>query len=213
MSNVTALKKKVKPEEGEFDLSAVLAGATAPKASKSKKPTAPVLVVGEDIKKLATRVREVKEQLDSAESMYETLGAEFIQKVAPLRDDLCRRSYQSSVRVPDTKGLSVGISWSDKYCAIPSENEDALRELAGVAYDDYFTGSIEVSVRDISEESLTELVKAVGPERFARFFSVVKTIKPTTRFTQEQFNVYTPEQRQQFILAGVKQFKPSIKVK
>ncbi len=213
MSTVTALKKKVKPEEGEFDLTAVLAGATAPKASKSKKSTVPVLVVGEDVKKLATRIREVKEKLDSSESEYEILGAELIGKVAPMRDDLCKKSYQSSVRVPDSKGLSVGISWADKYCAIPSENEDALRDLAGEAYDDYFTGSIEVSVRDISEESLTELVKAVGPERFARFFSVTKTIKPTTRFTQEQFNVYTPEQRQAFIAAGVKQFKPSIKVK
>ncbi len=213
MSTVTPLKKKVKAEEGGFDLNAVLAGATAPKASKSKKSAVPVLVVGDDVKKLVTRVREVKEELDSAESMYETLGAELIAKVAPLREDLCRKAYQSSVRIPDAKGLSVGISWADKYCAIPSENEEALRAIAGDAYDDYFTGSIEVSVRDISEESLTELVKAVGPERFARFFSVTKTIKPATRFTQEQFNVFTPEQRQQFIISGVKQFKPSIKVK
>jgi hypothetical protein len=213
MSTVTALKKKVKPEEGGFDLGAVLAGATVPKESKAKKSSAPVLVVGDDVKILATRVREVKEQLDSAESMYETLGAELIGKVSPLRDDLCKKSYQSSVRVPDTKGLSIGISWADKYCAIPPENEDALRDLAGETYADYFTSSIEVSVRDISEESLTELVKAVGPERFARFFSVTKTVKPTTRFTMEQFNVFTPEQRQQFTLAGVKQFKPSIKVK
>ena len=110
MSKLAVLKKNVNKEEAGFDLGAVLAGATAPKASKSKKPTAPVLVVGEDIKKLATRVREVKEQLDSAESIYETLGAELIGKVSPLRDDLCKKSYQSSVRIPDTKGLSVGIS-------------------------------------------------------------------------------------------------------
>jgi len=120
MSKVAVLEKKVKQPEGEeFDLSDVLAGASAPKPSKSKKSSVPVLEVGEDVKKLAGRVREVKEQLDSAESMYETLGAELVQKVAPLREDLCRRSYLSSVRVPDSKGLSVGISWADKYKAIP----------------------------------------------------------------------------------------------
>ena len=38
-------------------------------------------------------------------------------------------------------------------------------------------------------------------------------VEDPEQITQEQFNVYTPEQRQKFILAGVKQFKPSIKVK
>ena len=214
MSTITVLKKKVKPEEdAAFNLADVLAGATAPKASKAKKAAAPLLVVGDDVKQLATRIREVKEELDSAESIYETLSAEFIENVSPLRDSLCKKAYQSSVRVPDTKGLSVGVSWADKYCKVPGENDSAIREVVGDHFEDYFTPDIAVTVRDISEESLKELVTAVGPERFARFFAVEKTIKPTTRFTMEQFNVFTLEQRQRLVQAGVKQFKPSIKVK
>jgi len=53
----------------------------------------------------------------------------------------------------------------------------------------------------------------VGPKQFARFFAVTRTVKPTTRFTTEQFNVFTSEQRQRLAQAGVCQFKPSIKAK
>lgn len=214
MSKVAVLQKNVKHDESdEFDLTAVLAGASTPKASKGKKSTVPVLMVGEDVKKLASRVRDAKNDLDSAESMYETLGAELLQKVSPLREDLCRRAYQSSVRVPDARGMSVGVSWSDKYSKIPAENEAALREVAGSAFDDYFARDLTVTVRDVSEDSLKELVKAVGPKRFSQFFEVLRTFTPTTRFTQEQFNAFTADQRQALALAGVKQHKPSIKVK
>jgi len=213
MHSVATAKKKVKAEE-DFDLADILATATEPKKGKTSKSKVPVLTVSNEIKTKATRIREVKEELDSLESMYETLSAEVIESVSPLREALCRQQgYQSSVRIPDTKGLSIGVSWADKYSKISAENEKELREIAADKFDEYFTKDMVITVKDISEESLKEIVKAVGPERFAQFFAVEKTFKPNTRFTHEQFTAFTHEQRQRFLQAGVKQNKPSIKVK
>lgn len=210
--SVTPLRRKVKTDEA-FDLDHVLAGAqAAPKDAKGKSKV-PVLSVSPELKAQAAKLREVKEELDSLESQYETLSAEMIEKVSPLRESLCRQGYVSSVRVPDTKGMSIGISWADKYTKIPAENEAALRKVAGDRFSDFFVPDLVVTVKDISPESLTEIVKAIGPERFAQFFAVEKSFKPNSRFTQEQFTAFTPEQRQQMAQAGVKQFKASIKVK
>jgi|GEM_PF-1611569 len=213
MQSVTAAKKKVKTQE-DFNLADVLATAAEPKKEKSAKSKVPVLTVSNEIKARAAKIREVKAELDSLESMYETLSAEIVESVSPIRETLCRQQgYQSSVRIPDTKGLSIGISWSDKYSRIGAENEKALREIAGDSFDEYFSRDMVITVKDISEESLKEIVKAVGPERFAQFFSVEKTFKPNTRFTHEQFTAFTQEQRQKLMQAGVKQNKPSIRVK
>lgn len=210
--SLAVVKKKVKEDEG-FNLDDVLAGATAPKASKSSKSKVPVLTVSKDLQDKAARIREVKNQLDSLESQYETLSAELVQGTAPLRESLCvKQGYTSAVRIPDGKGLSVGVSWADKYSKIPAENEKPLVSIAGDKFDDFFKVDMVVTVRDISEESLKEIIKAVGPERFARFFAVEKTFKPTTRFTQEAFTTFSAEQRRKFTEAGVKQFKPSVKV-
>ena len=211
--SLATVKKKVKDDAG-FNLADVLAGAqAAPKDAKGKSKV-PVLMVSQEIREKAARLRQLKEELESTESMYDTLAAEMVEQVGPLREDLCRRQgYLSSVRVPDSKGMSIGISWSDKYSKIPAANEPALRDLTGDRFSEYFTAAMAVTVKDISEESLTEIVRAIGPERFASFFEVERSLKPTSRFTQEQFTVFTPEQRQGFLQAGVRQFKASIKVK
>ncbi len=213
MSTVATARKNVKTQAG-FSLTDVLASATVVKKDAKSKSKVPVLTVSDGIKAQAARIREIKEQLDSLETEYETVSAEVIQAVSPLREALCKQQgYLSSVRVPDSKGLSIGISWADKYCKISPENEDAIREIAGERFDDYFTTELVVTVKDISEESLTEIIKAVGPERFAQFFAVEKSLKPTSRFTQEQFTALSDEERKQFLQSGVKPFKPSIKVK
>src|SRR5512139_3363191 len=107
---LSTAKKKVKEE---FSLADILAtAATAPKETKGKSKV-PVLSVSDDIKKKATRIREVKDELDSLETEYETLSAEMTQAVSPLREAFCiKHGYASSVRIPDSKGLSIGISWS-----------------------------------------------------------------------------------------------------
>lgn len=206
--SLTSAKKKVK----EFDLNDVLASATVAKEAKSKSKV-PLLTVSEEIKSNASKLREIKEELDSLESMYETLSAQMIEKISPMRESVCKQGYQSSIRIPDSKGLSITISWSDKYCKIPPENEETFRSITGKKFDEYFTKDMTITVKDMSENTLKEIVKAIGPERFSQFFSVEKIIKPTSRFTQEQFTAFTHEQRQQLQQAGVRQHKPSIKVK
>lgn len=204
---IATAKKNVK----DFNLEDVLNTATAVKESKSKSKV-PALTVSAEIKTKATKIREVKEELNSLESMYEILSTELIETISPLRENLCKQGYVSSVRVPDAKGLSLGISWADKYSKIPAENEKALRSIAGDRFDEYFMTEMVITVKDISEEGLTEIIKSIGPERFSQFFAVEKTFKPNTRFTQKQFTAFNLDQRRQLSQAGVRQYKPSIKI-
>jgi hypothetical protein len=209
--SVTPLRKKVKTEE-DFNLADVLATAAAPKDAKSKSKV-PVLTVSKEVQEKATKLRQVKEELESLESAYDVLSAEIIEKVSPLREGLCRQGYVSSVRVPDSKGTSIGISWADKYSEISADNEPALKDAAGKKFEEYFTSGMTITVKDISEESLKEIVKVIGPARFSQFFEVKRSFKPNSRFNQEQFTAFTQEQRQRLAQAGVKQNKPSIRVK
>lgn len=204
----TATAKKQKT----FSIDDVLATATVKKEAKSKSKV-PILTVSDDVKKLATKIREVKAKLDSTETQYKTLQAEIIEEVSPLRTELCRRGYQSSVRIPDTNGLSIGLSWSHSYSKIGAESADTIKEIIGDdRYEEYFKIDLNITVKDVSDENLKELIEVVGPERFAQFFDVERNIKPLDRYTDEFFMVFTPEQ-QESLSQFVRQFKPSIKTK
>ncbi|MDP2167966.1 MAG: hypothetical protein Q8J64_06520 [Thermodesulfovibrionales bacterium] len=153
--SVAVAKKKVKADG--FSVTDVLATASAP-AKKESGSKAPVLMVGEDVKKLASKVRELKAELDSIEAMYEARAAELIEKVASQREALCKSGYVSAVRVPDSGGLSVGVSWSSNYSKVGMENADTLKGIAGKGFEDYFTTEMSISVKDVSEDALSELI-------------------------------------------------------
>jgi hypothetical protein len=91
----------------------------------------------------------------------------------------------------------------------------SLPALEGVVGDDFsrfFSKEMQIVVKDVTEDSLKELVAAVGPEHFARFFSVERWVKPTSAYTEQFYLAFNEAQRT--TLGGLlKQYKPSIKTR
>jgi hypothetical protein len=208
---VVALKKKQEKPQG-FSVADVLSTATKPAEPKSKSKV-PVLEVGEQVRELAAKIREVKAALDSADAEFELRKQEIIDAVAPLRAELCRSGYVSSVRIPDTNGLSVSLTWGHKYTKVGMDKKDAIAGIVGDDFEDLFETKTEIKVKDgAGEDKLRELIEAVGPERFREFFDVTQVLAPTPRYTDGFFTSFTDEQR-----AGLEKlvvpYKPSIGVK
>jgi hypothetical protein len=208
MGNVTALKKK----KEEFSLDDILSSAQTTK-EKSSSTKVPILTVSKETQEKVSRIRELKDQLDSLTSEFEVVSAEVIEEIDSLRMDVLKKQgYSSSVKVPDSKGMSIMLSWSANYSKVPIDNKDALKLIAKDRFEGFFGTEIVIKVKDVSEESLKELVSTVGPEQFARFFEVERWIKPTKRYTEEFVTAFTDAEREK-LSAIVKQYKPSIKVK
>ena len=208
---VVALKKKQEKPQG-FSVADVLSTASKPVESKSKSKV-PVLEVEEQVKELAAKIREVKAALDGADAEFELRKQEIIDAVAPMRAELCRSGYVSSVRIPDTNGLSVSLTWGHKYTKVGMDKRDAIIGIVGDDFEDLFETKTEIKVKDgAGEDKLRELIEAVGPERFREFFDVTQVLAPTPRYTDGFFTSFTDEQR-----AGLEKlvvpYKPSIGVK
>jgi hypothetical protein len=204
-----ATKKK---SEG-IDLNAILSGAAVTKDSKSKS-IVPEISVSQETRELATTVRGLKEELDSIKSMFELKEQELITAITPEREKYClSHGYISSIKIADTNKLYCSLSWKDAYTKIDIANQEAIQEIVGAErYPQFFETKMEITVKDISEASLTELIQLVGPEKFARFFAVERNIKPTSRYTTEFFTAFRADQRFQ-LSPYIKQYKPALRVK
>ncbi len=208
---VVALKKKQEKPQG-FSVADVLSTAAKPAEPKSKSKV-PVLDVSQEVKELTAKIREVKAALDSADAEFELRKQEIIDAVAPLRAELCRSGYVSSVRVPDTNGLSVSLTWGHKYTKVGMDKRDAIIGVVGDDFEDLFETKTEIKVKDgAGEDRLRELIEAVGPERFREFFDVTQVLAPTARYTDGFFTSFSDEQRAELEKLVVP-YKPSIGVK
>jgi hypothetical protein len=206
--SVSTAKKNVKV----VDLDSVL-GSAESKEAKASKSKVPVLKVDGKTQTTVTRLRKLKEEMDSLQSEFDMLKGELVGVAAPLRAELCASGYVSSVRVPGTDGLSVSVSWSNAYSKIPLGSGPEIEAVVGEErFGSFFFQDMEIKVKDISEESLMELVEAVGPERFARFFEVKRWLKPNERYTTEFFTAFTPEERES-LAPMVRQYSPSVGAK
>ncbi len=209
MATVTALKKE---KQQAFDINDVLAGATTekPKATASKVPV--LATPDKELQEKATRIREIKEQLDSLESELDVLASEVTETVEPLRAEIIKaKGYNSSVKIPDTNGMYLTLTWLAKYSKTPLDNKGTLENILGEDYGNYIDQRMVIKVKDVSENSLKDLIASVGAERFSQFFEVERWLEPTRRYTEE---FYTALDRVRQQLAGIiRQYKPSIKTK
>ncbi len=210
MGKVVAIKKE-KQATG-FSVADVLSTAAKPSEPKSKSKVS-VLDVPQEVRELAAKIREVKAALDSADAEFELRKQEIIDAVAPLRAELCRSGYVSSVRIPDINGLSVSLTWGHKYTKVGMDKKDAIVGIVGDDFEDLFETKTEIKVKEgAGEDKLRELIEAVGPERFREFFDVTQVLAPTARYTDGFFTSFTDEQRAELEKLVVP-YKPSIGVK
>lgn len=198
-------------QEPVFDVNSIIAGAAKPKTNGSKSKV-PEVSVPPETQELMLEVRKIKEEIESLESIFSMKEAQLIEQVSPLREDLCLQGYVSSIKIPDTENQLSTLSWKDAYSKVDIGNAETLSNIVGSKYPEYFATQLDITVRDTSEASLSELIQLVGPEQFAKFFEVERNIKPTPRYTTEFFTAFKPEERTA-LKSIVRQYKPALKVK
>jgi hypothetical protein len=219
---VAAVKEKV-----EFNITDVLDGAATATVKKSTRSSVPVINAPDAIKQVVAEFRKLYEDLDTIKSNLEIKKATILQFAKSKFEELCKLTYTSSVRIPDSNGLSVTISQIDNWTKFPLTSDDPaevleikkkheeVKRILGNKYDDYMQEKLEISVREtaMTTETLNELIVAVGPQNFARFFAVKKTLKPNTRFTQERYAAFLKEERDILETLGVKCYECAVKPK
>ena len=214
-ATVTALKdaaKAKREQTGTFNLDDILASATVEKQRKSSSKT-PVIEADEQLQSMAVRLRELRDEIDSDTAEFESLSTDFIGLVEPRRAALIKSAgFTSSVKVPDGTGLSVSVTFSSNYSKIPMTDLPAIEAVVGDEFSRFFTKELQITVKDVTDDSLKELVAAVGPERFARFFSVERWVKPAKAYTEQFYTAFDEGQRIS-LSSLAKQYKPSIKTR
>jgi hypothetical protein len=212
MAKVTALKQKQEEKQG-FSIDDILSTATQPKETKSSSKV-PVLTVGKDVQQKLTRLREIKDLLDSLESEWDLLSAETTAQVEPMRADIIKRlGYTSSVKALDANGLAATLSWSTKYSAVDLSNAPTIEAAIGKdRATQFFTREMKITVKDVTEDALRDLIQSVGPERFAQFFAVERWMSPTKAYSEQWYTAFNEKERAA-LTPIVRQYKPSIRVK
>jgi hypothetical protein len=206
MATVRNIATAPKKKEGEYDLDALLTGATAEKPKG--KSTVPEVQISDTDKEKVSRLVVITKEQDSLKSELGTIKADLIETVLPLRI----KAGSQSVKIPGVNGELVTMSWEYKYSKIDATMRDYLQETTGEHYQDWFTPAMEITTKDNSEPVLRELIGLIGPENFARFFKVERWIYPTRAYMEQADLILDGEQKTK-LEPVVKQFAPAFKTK
>ena len=162
----------------------------------------------------ATKQKEI-DSAKAAKADLELSEEELLQEVTPAYVTRLKERYVNSAKI--TEGdVEATISWKDAYSKVPIEKSAEIRDLVGdEKYDDYFKEVNEIVVKEdvaSNPKLLEELIKAVGPDTFSKYFDVAQHIKPSSRFTEERHRTLSPEVNGQLDVT-VRQYKPAVRVK
>lgn len=184
-------------------------------AKKTKNGTTPVIEdAPDDLKQLATEVRNLVNQLNGMERKYEQ-KAEALKKsgktiyIQYVKD----HGFVSSIRIPDTEGNSVALNFKHQYSGIAPETVPAIKEIVKDKWDKYFTAKYELSIAQkyVNPEGVKLLQEKLG-DLFTDVIVVKKSIVPTEAYTQECAMAFTDEERV-MLSPMVKQYEPAINTK
>lgn len=164
---------------------------------------------------LLTKHKEKYDAAKLAKADLEHSEEELLQEITPAYVTRLKEHYVNSAKVVEGD-VEATISWKDAYSKVPIEKSSDIRDLVGEEkFDGYFKEVNEIVVKDevaSNPRLLEELIKAVGPDTFSKYFDVAQHIRPTTRFTEERHRTLSPEVNSQLDIT-VRQYKPAVRVK
>lgn len=163
---------------------------------------------------LLTSHKEKYDAAKAAKAEFELSEEELLREVKPQYVEKLRSSYVNSARLVEGD-VEATVSWKDAYSKIPSESSEEIKGIVEDKFDEYFKEVSEIIVREdvaANPDLLEELIRAVGPDTFSKYFDVTQYVKPTSRFTEERYRTLSPEANAQLDVA-VKQYKPSVRMK
>jgi hypothetical protein len=182
-------------------------------AKKSTRPSADMVEIPVP-PGLLTKHKEKYDAAKAAKADLELSEEELLQEVTPAYVTKLKETYVTSAKISEGD-IEATISWKDAYSKVPIEKAEEIRELTGEKFEDYFKEINEIVVKEdvaANPELLEELIKAVGPDTFSKYFNVAQHIKPTTRFTEERHRTLSPKVNGQLDVT-VRQYKPAVRVK
>jgi len=181
-------------------------------AKKSTKPSTDMV----ELTVTSGTLAKHKQKYDAAKvakAELELSEEELLGEVVPSYIEKIKEEYVSSARIHEGD-IEATISWKDAYSKIPVEKAEEIKDLVGSRFDDYFKEVNEIVVKEevaANPELLEELINAVGPDTFSKYFDVAQHLRPTTRFTEERHRTLSPSVNDQ-LNETVRQYKPSVRV-
>jgi hypothetical protein len=172
--------------------------------AKSKQPIINDPKLYNAVSKTASLIKDIKNLEADLEIQKETISG----RVRKDYED--GKASQGSFKLTDKTGNPVIMTtYKNAFTQIPIEQEDTIRDLmtaAGKNFDQYFTPSYEIKMKDTSINGVAKLIELLGEEKFEKYFEVSKqTIKVCDNMDSMQFDL--PEEVKPF----VKQYKASFK--
>ena len=160
-----------------------LINSMAGKADGKKKKSGSPQILAPELKEPTRRFLEAKAKMDAAESEL-TMAADQLRTAAvPLRVKWCRENQrvEASIRING----EVSLTSMNKYSPVQAEHIQALGNVFGEDTKRYFAPQLKIAVNESAAADpvfLNALIKAVGPEEFAKRFKVDRTFAVTEAF-------------------------------
>jgi hypothetical protein len=179
------------------------------KVGKAKKSNIPELLPDEQTQENLLSYKLIREEIDSATAKMKGLAEEILAVAVEMKEKYCKENgFVKSIKLEDKNGDNATIVWSDWYSKIDLALKGEIENLVG-NYEKYFQTNMNITVKDVSEADLKELIKRVGEKDFSKFFSVERWISPTSKYTEDFHSLPNKEELRGLVV----QRTPSIKVK
>ena len=151
--------------------------------------------------------------IDTSKTKAAMLSSDIITAITPLREDLCKEEYQTTVKVPDDDGNMISVSYQHKYSKAGPEIVDDVEKIIGEdKFDRWFSVNNIIKVKNTTDDKLNELIDIIGEDRFAEFFSVEQNLVPKEAYTKEKIVELSREERSELDTL-IRPYSPSIRTK
>ena len=194
------------------NINSILSGAAkkSPKKSKSK---VPIVEVDKSTQEIITDYINIMKDMETTKTKAAMLSNDIITAVTPLRENLCKENYETTVKIPDKDGNVITVSYQHKYSkADPEIVEDIEKIIGEDKFDRWFSVNNIIKVKNTTDEKLNELIDLIGEERFGEFFSVEQNLVPKEAYTKEKI-IELPKDDRDELDTLIRPYSPSIRTK
>jgi len=160
---------------------------------KRKKSDVPVFEVRGKVAQAIIAYKKYYKDKKNVEDKIKKLSNDITVKAACLHSDEVKKTGTNvtTVKLSTKDGEEVQVDVAKRqYSKIDSGHEEELREIFGDDYDEYFTKKREIKLTSHAlddMEIIKKLIKAVGKDKFPKYFEVKDCIVPTARFHDDRF--------------------------
>jgi len=129
---------------------------------------------------------KAKRNLDKAKASYQTALDDVVK---PARYEYVKRGgTKDHTKSVDLAGSTsdVKVTFSDKFKELPAN--DDLKKSAGGSFDKYFMPTRKIELQKTDDETIGELIEALGPDKFQDIFKIKLTYKTKPGFDRDQFS-------------------------